>query len=294
MSRTRPGPDTFVDTLQPVGVDLVDPDAVKELTGILSRCGVTYCPTSLRGASPPSTEKQSKEADAVKDTVLLWVTRITDWVGSSYADRELLGITVTPELCIEVLGRMVYCHGGLFKTVLNQGFISGGADMYVKRLREWDGFCAAPTTEKTVETVRAFALAVWRTVKGTRAKSKEVVRVKRSSTLKQTPLDVAKFKKQPVEVQEKDGEKDGLIVLSEEEDSSSSLNDAEFERGALAAAKDVGLSFPHPINQRTRAGIKEGQKEAGKEAGKEATKEPYKIVPLKGQNSPPLLTSRGP
>ena len=174
-----------------------------------------------------------------------------------------------------------------------------GSELLVKRLREWDGFCAAPTTEKTVETVRAFALAVWRTVKGTRAKSKEVVRVKRSSTLKQTPLDVAKFKKQPVEVQEKDGEKDGLIVLSEEEDFQEEedvQDDGEFERGALAAAKDVGLSFPQPINQRTRAGIKEGQKEAGKEAGKDAQKEagkeaePYKIVPLKGQNSPPQPT----
>ena len=164
--------------------------------------------------------------------------------------------------------------------------------MFVKRLREWDGFCAAPTTEKTVETVRAFALAVWRTVKGTRAKSKEVVRVKRSSTLKQTPLDVAKFQKQPVEVQEKDGEKDGLIVLSEEEDSSSSLNDAEFERGALAAAKDVGLSFPHPINQRTRAGIKEGQKQ-GRKQGRKPRRSLTKScrlrarIPLLNRLSPP-------
>ena len=89
------------------------------------------------------------------------------------------------------------------------------------------------------------------------------------------------------------------------EEEGEDLEDEGFLKGADAAKKALrgageqdsdllGEDFSTHVASRTRSAkaTEEAQeiKEAGKDAQKEAGKEPYKIVPLKGQNSPPQQT----
>ena len=251
---SRPGPDTEAENLKPCHG--IDASTVEALRGVLTRFGVTFCPSALTGVSPPSEAKINAEKTAVDDTLALWTKRLTCWLAQA-SNPTLLGVDVCVELCLELLCRMVAAHGGLWKVQSDRNFVYKAAEKFLsERLHKWDGFFPSTTKAESTEAVRDFACLVWRTAKGVVQQSKEKSKAKPKSPLKQTELKTV-----PKEVVKDVADFEEVHV---EEEGEELEEDEEFRKGVEAAKKAlrgageqdsdlVGGEFPTHVASRTRS-----------------------------------------
>ena len=205
----------------------IDASTVEALRGVLTRFGVTFCPSALTGVSPPSEAKKNAEKTAVDDTLALWTKRLTCWLAQA-SNPTLLG--VSSGRCLELLCRMVAAHGGLWKVQSDRNFVYKAAEKFLsERLHKWDGFFPSTTKAESTEAVRDFACLVWRTAKGVVQQSKEKSKAKPKSPLKQTELKTV-----PKEVVKDVADFEEVHV---EEEGEELEEDEEFRKGVEAAKK---------------------------------------------------------